>query len=309
MSRKQPKRTAGNLVLKAMAGVFIFALVCGVGFGVASADSSDDIARAGGLGFDEVTQTATSTTQRQTSESVSDEEYVEQSALTATSSRNIDASIKMIEEKEEAERQRIEAEKEAERQRIAAEKEAERQRIAAEKEAERKRLEEERKRIEAENAAALVRVADNMAKQGVVATTEPAEGRYEYGLPAVDWTVGRQAFVEEWTARIDAYLAGSALAGYGYAFAEAAWDNGVDPRWSPAISSTESGMGSVCFRSCNAWGWGESSWGDWDSAIRDHVAGLANGYGYSITHSAAVAYCPPNTDFWYSNTFDQMSWM
>ena len=298
MSRKQPKRTAGNLVLKAIAGVFIFALVCGVGFGVASADSSDDIARAGGLGFDEATQIATATTQRQTSEAASDEEYVEQSALAATSSRNIDASIKMIEEKEEAERQRIEAEKEAERQRI-----------AAEKEAERKRLEEERQRIEAENAAALVRVADNMAQQGVAASTDSVEGRYEYGLPAVDWTVGRQAFVEEWTARIDAYLAGSALSGYGYAFAEAAWDNGVDPRWSPAISSTESGKGSVCFLSCNAWGWGESSWGDWDSAIRDHVAGLANGYGYSITYSAASAYCPPNTDFWYSNTLDQMSWM
>lgn len=298
MSRKQPKRTAGNVVLKAMAGVFIVALICGVGFGVASADSSDDIARAGGLGFDEATQAATSSSQQVVSDIVSDEKYVEKSVLAATSSRTIDASLEMIEEKEEAERQRI-----------AAEKEAERQRIAAEKEAERQRLEEERKRIEAENAAALERVAANMARQGVAASDGSAEGRYEYGLPAVDWSVGRQAFVEEWTARIDGYLSGSALAGYGYAFAEAAWDNGVDPRWSPAISATESGRGSVCFLPCNAWGWGESSWGDWDSAIRAHVAGLANGYGYSITYSAASAYCPPNTDFWYSNTFDQMSWM
>lgn len=298
MSRKQPKRTAGNVVLKAMAGVFIVALICGVGFGVASADSSDDIARAGGLGFDEATQAATSSSQQVISDIVSDEKYVEKSVLAATSSRTIDASLEMIEEKEEAERQRI-----------AAEKEAERQRIAAEKEAERQRLEEERKRIEAENAAALERVAANMARQGVAASDGSAEGRYEYGLPAVDWSVGRQAFVEEWTARIDGYLSGSALAGYGYAFAEAAWDNGVDPRWSPAISATESGRGSVCFLPCNAWGWGESSWGDWDSAIRAHVAGLANGYGYSITYSAASAYCPPNTDFWYSNTFDQMSWM
>ena len=309
MSRKQPKRTAGNVVLKAMAGIFICALICGVGFGVASADSSDDVARAGGLGFDEATQAATSSSQLHNSDAIVDEEYVEQSALAATSSRNIDSSLQMIEEKEEAERQRIAAEKEAERQRIAAEKEAERQRIAAEKEAERKRLEEERQRIKAENAAALERVAANMARQGVAASDGPAEGRYEYGLPAVDWSVGRQVFVEEWTARIDSYLSGSALAGYGYAFAEAAWDNGVDPRWSPAISATESGRGSVCFLPCNAWGWGESSWGDWDSAIRAHVAGLASGYGYSITYSAASAYCPPNTDFWYSNTFDQMSWM
>ena len=298
MSRKQPKRTAGNVVLKAMAGVFISALICGVGFSVASADSSDDVARAGGLGFDEATQLVTASLQNQISDIPSDEEYAEQSALAVTSSRNIDASLKMIEEKEEAERQRIEAEKEAERKRI-----------EAEKEAERKRLEEEQRRIEAENAAALERVAANMGNQGVAASSEPAEGRYEYGLPAVDWSVGRKAFVEEWTARIDAYLLGSALAGYGYAFAEAAWDNGVDPRWSPAIASTESGKGSVCFLSCNAWGWGESSWDDWDSAIRAHVEGLANGYGYSITYSAASAYCPPNTDFWYSNTFEQMSWM
>jgi hypothetical protein len=298
MSRKQPKRTAGNVVLKAMAGVFICALICGVGFSVASADSSDDVARAGGLGFDEATQVATSSTQHQVSDIASDEQYIEQSALAATSARTIDASLELIAEKEEAERQRI-----------AAEKEAERKRIEAEKEAERQRLEEERKRIEAENAAALERVAANMARQGVYASEGSAEGRYEYGLPAVDWTVGRQAFVEEWTVRIDSYLSGSALAGYGYAFAEAAWDNGVDPRWSPAISATESGRGSVCFLPCNAWGWGESSWGDWDSAIRAHVAGLANGYGYSITYSAASVYCPPNTDFWYSNTFDQMSWM
>ena len=309
MSRKQPKRTAGNVVLKAMAGVFICALICGVGFGVASADSSDDVARAGGLGFDEATQAATSSAQHQDSDVAPDVKYIEQSALAATSLRNIDASLEMIEEKEEAERKRIEAEKEAERQRIEAEKEAERKRIEAEKEAERKRLEEERKRIEAENAAALERVAANMSRQGVSASEASAEGRYEYGLPAVDWTVGRQAFVEEWTTRIDNYLSGSALSGYGYAFAEAAWDNGVDPRWSPAISSTESGKGSVCFLPCNAWGWGESSWGDWDSAIRAHVAGLANGYGYSITYPAASAYCPPNTDFWYSNTFDQMSCM
>lgn len=291
MSRKQPKRRAGNVVLKTMAGIFIFALICGVGFGVASADSADDIARAGALGFDEDTQAATATAQPQVNDLPATEEVaVEKSALVATSYRDIDAGLEMIEQKEEAERQRIEAEKEAERLRIEAEKEAERQ-----------RLEEERQRIETENAAAIERANANMASQGVSAS--------EHGLSPVDWTVGRQAFVEEWTYRIDAYLAGSALSGYGYAFAEAAWDNGVDPRWSPAISATESARGSVCFLPYNAWGWGQSSWGDWDSAIRAHVAGLAQGYGYTITRGAASVYCPPNSGFWFSNTLEQMSYI
>ena len=282
MSRKQPKRTAGNVVFKTMAGVFISAVICGVGFGVAAADSSDDVARAGALGFDEATQTATSTLQEQTPEAEASEEgYYEQSVLVSASPRTIDTSIEMIEEREEAERLRIEAEKEAERLRIEAEKEA------------------ERKRIEAENAAALQRVANNRAMQGMP----------DYGLSEVDWSVGREAFVAEWTSRIDAYLSGSALSGYGYAFAEAAWDYGVDPRWSPAIADTESGRGSVCFLPCNAWGWGQSSWDDWDSAIRSHVRGLAEGYGYSLTSSAAVVYCPPNSGFWYSNTYEKMCWI
>lgn len=132
-------------------------------------------------------------------------------------------------------------------------------------------------------------------------------GTDEYGLPAVDWSVGMQAFLSEWTARIDAYLAGTELEGCGWVFAQAAWDNGVDPRWSPAISNTESGNGRHCFLPCNAWGWGESSWDEWESAIRTHVAGLASGYGYSVTPQAAAVYCPPNTDWWYSNTLNQMS--
>ena len=146
-------------------------------------------------------------------------------------------------------------------------------------------------------------------EQEAVKEEPAAEVVYEYDLPAVDWSVGQDEFIAEWTERIDAYLAGSALAGYGRVFAEAAWDNGVDPRWSPAIANTESGKGSVCFLPYNAWGWGQSSWGDWDSAIRAHVAGLAAGYGYCITPEAAAAYCPPNAGYWYSATIEQMACM
>lgn len=126
-------------------------------------------------------------------------------------------------------------------------------------------------------------------------------------LETVDFSVGEEAFVQEWTQRIDAYLAGSNLAGHGCDFAQAAWDYGVDPRWSPAISNTESGKGAHCFLPYNAWGWGASIWFNWTDAIYGHVKGLSDGYGYSITYAAASAYCPPNTDNWYQNTLNEMT--
>lgn len=124
----------------------------------------------------------------------------------------------------------------------------------------------------------------------------------------VDWSEGKTAFVNKWSVRIDNYLAGSPLAGHGRTFAESAWDYGVDPRWSPAISCVESGKGRYCFRSHNAWGWGRSSWSDWDTAIRSHVAGLGSPF-YGGHHSLknAQAYCPPNAQHWYSAVANQMN--
>ena len=84
---------------------------------------------------------------------------------------------------------------------------------------------------------------------------------------AVTWSA-RDEFVKKWASRIDAYLAGSPMAGHGKTFAEAAYDNGVDPRFSPAIANVESSKGLYCFKPHNAWGWGSSGWGDWDSALR-----------------------------------------
>jgi hypothetical protein len=249
------------MVLKAMAGIFIFAIACGVGFGVASADSSDDVAQSGALGFDKATQLATSAghTQRADADASSQESYYEQSTLTSASLRTIDSGISMIDEKEKLDRQNLAA----------------------------------------DNVAAPKRAEKNRAKQG----------NCDYGMSEVDWSVGRDAFVAEWGSRINAYLSGSELAGYGEVFARAAWDNGVDPRWSPAISDTESSKGKVCFLPHNAWGWGESSWDDWETAIKEHVAGLAKVYGYSVTPTAAAVYCPPNHVFWYGHTYEQMTWI
>lgn len=110
----------------------------------------------------------------------------------------------------------------------------------------------------------------------------------------------REAFVSTWAERIDAFNAGYPLEGYGRTFAEAAYDNGVDPRFSPAIARVESGSGQSCAYSCNAWGWGASSWPDWDTAIREHVSGLAAGYGHTLTYDMAYSYNELNPDEWYA---------
>ncbi len=123
----------------------------------------------------------------------------------------------------------------------------------------------------------------------------------------VDWDADKAAFVSEWSARLDAYLAGSPLSGQGKTFAEAAWNYGVDPRWSPAISNTESTKGAYCFNPYNAWGWGNVSWGSWEEAINAHVCGLANGYGYTISIAAAKKYNPSNWQHWYDVTLAQMN--
>lgn len=170
---------------------------------------------------------------------------------------------------------------------IEAEEEA--ARIAAE---EAKRAEEQA-RIEAAEKAR----AEQKAKAGQEAMAS---------LSDVDWEVGEEAFLEEWTRRIDDYLAGSPLSGMGATFAKAAWENGVDPRWSPAISNTESTKGRFCFASHNAWGWGSSSWSTWEEAINAHVAGLARGYGYTISYDNAKKYCPPTYDSWFNSTLSEM---
>lgn len=189
---------------------------------------------------------------------------------------------------------------------------------AARHKAEEEAIERARKQAE-EEAAALAeaeRKARRIASGGVDSgnTQRPqAQGDRIEGLSGgvakgdVDWSADKQAFVDEWTARIDAYLAGSPLAGQGTIFASAAWDNGVDPRWSPAISCVESTKGAYCFLPCNAWGWGNYSFGSWEEAIVGHVAYLADMYGSTVTPEAASIYCPPNASFWYNRCVEEMA--
>lgn len=106
--------------------------------------------------------------------------------------------------------------------------------------------------------------------------------------------------VDMWAARIDAYLAGSPLAGYGRDFAAAALTYGVDPRWSPAISMIESTQGRYCFRPYNAWGWMGHSFSSWSEAIWEHVSYLGWMYGGQLTWEAANIYCDPGDEWYYA---------
>ena len=168
--------------------------------------------------------------------------------------------------------------------------------------------EKEAERVAAEQAALAEEQAHIQAAEKALAkarTTDAASAMSQ--LTEVDWSCGKDAFISEWTNRINEYLAGSPLAGQGETFATAAWNNGVDPRWSPAISNTESTKGANCFLPHNAWGWGSTGWGSWEEAINAHVAGLAKGYGYTISYSNAQKYCPPNYDNWFHDTLREMS--
>ena len=120
------------------------------------------------------------------------------------------------------------------------------------------------------------------------------------------------AAFREWTSRIDNYLAGSPMAGQGYNFAVAAWNTGVDPRWSPAIACIESTKGAYCANSYNAWGWsarggGWRSFGSWSEGISAHVAYLGANYGSTLTPAAAKKYCPPTWQDWYNKVAAQMN--
>ena len=167
---------------------------------------------------------------------------------------------KAAQEKEEQERKaREEAERAAEEERARQESE----RREAERKAEQERLQQEREENERRERELADAIRDT-SNQTVASGGERIRSTED---------------IDKWAARIDAYLSGHELAGYGKQFAEAAARHGLAPRLSAAISFIESGGGDVCFRPHNAWGWGSSSWDSWEEAIEAHAAGLEEGYG------------------------------
>ncbi len=171
-------------------------------------------------------------------------------------------------------------------------------------EAQRKAAEAARQEAEADVAARAAAGGGESAGGGVGDAAAAADAIVN---DSADWATDESSFVNSWAARIDSYLDGSPLAGQGRAFAQAAWNYGVDPRWSPAIAYLESSLGAYCFLPHNAWGWGAESWGSWEEAIDAHVRGLARGYGYTISWEAACKYCPPNAEHWYNVVLAQMN--
>lgn len=266
----QRRKSRGKVVVLTMAAACVLSVFAAgfVGFDWASAGSNDTTTATFGLEHQSAEDKARAGVSPETVDDKSDAEVLAVEDIAEGASLSTASSRDVSAGVEE----------------IAAEEEA--ARVAAEKEA---RRAEER---------AIARADETRAKYYAAFGSLPAGD--------VDFSVGREAFISEWTERIDNYLAGSPLAGHGSTFAEAAWDAGIDPRWSPAISNTESTQGRVCFKSHNAWGWDQTNWPDWDTAIRAHVAGLAQGYGFTISYSYAMRYCPPNYDNWYRDTLGQM---
>jgi peptidoglycan DL-endopeptidase CwlO len=197
-------------------------------------------------------------------------------------------------EKEEAILAQKEAETALEEAKAAREAAQEAARIAAEEEAAAR---------EAEEAAAEAQDSssdDSSSSSGENISTTPNDD-------GADWSSDKETFVSSWGVRLDAYLSGSPLSGYGETFAAAAWDYGIDPRFSAAISTVESTKGTYCFRSYNAWGWGSVSWSSWEEAIYAHAKGLARGYGYTVSESGAKKYCPGNWQNWYNKVSSEMN--
>ena len=197
MAKKRFIQKKSNLAAKILAvGCASCVLTGCIGFGFASAGSgaAHDI-DSFGIDASSTSAAATATQSADFSAATSDAAASprETTVLTSTASRDISQGIEAIEAEEEAAR------------------------IAAEEAA---RAEEEARIAAAEQAK---------AEQEARAAQESAANAAAM-LSEVDFTVGKEAFITEWTSRIDNYLAGSPLAGYGSTFAEAAWNNGVDPR-------------------------------------------------------------------------------
>lgn len=176
-------------------------------------------------------------------------------------------------------------------------------------------------RQEAAERAAAAQAAEQAAKEAEIAasttmtseekstaTEQVAQTSSTTSSSNVGWTDNKTAFINKWAPRIDAYLSGSPTAGTGKYYAEAAWNNGVDPRWAPAISMIESTKGAACFRSHNAWGFGSSGYSSWQEGINAVVSTLGSSmYGGYLTRDAAAKYCPPTADEWYNNVSAQMA--
>lgn len=123
------------------------------------------------------------------------------------------------------------------------------------------------------------------------------------GCEPIDWSLSDEEIVAEWAPRIDAYLEGHGLEGHGEDFVRAGLKYGVDPRFSVAISNTESTRGDFCFTPYNAWGYMVARYSSWKEGIYDHTSYLAGSlYHGRLDAQTAQTYCPPTWQSWLENT-------
>ena len=180
----------------------------------------------------------------------------------------------------------------------------------------RRSLADDKLKLEADKAAADVAVEEagaamEAAREARQEAQEAAQARATSEADAalaaeINWNMSKDEFVNHWGDRIDSYLSGSPLEGYGKNFAEAAYTYGVDPRWSPAISYIESGKAVACFLPHNAWGYLGHSWDSWEEAIDAHVKYLSSSlYGGYLSSSGAATYCPPGPS-WHDKCYNEM---
>lgn len=98
------------------------------------------------------------------------------------------------------------------------------------------------------------------------------------------------------------------MAGTGEYYAAAAWDNGVDPRWAPAISYVESSKGAVCSARTTPGVTVVTALASWEEGINRVVSALGGSlYGGYLTREAAATYCPSNPGHWYNSCAEQMA--
>lgn len=168
---------------------------------------------------------------------------------------------------------------------------------------------DEDKAVIDESVAAAKEALDEAKQARAQAQAEVLQAKGGELAAQIDWSMSREEFVAHWGARLNKYLSGTPLSGHGEDFADAAYLNGCDPRWSAAISRIESGCGAACFRPHNAWGWMGKSFSSWSDAIYAHAKYLAGPlYGGYLTMRGASTYCPPGGP-WYSAVSAEMQRM
>ncbi len=170
-------------------------------------------------------------------------------------------------------------------------------------------------KLEADKAAA----AEKLSGEGVSGSNSSSQATNTN--TTIDTTVNNSntgssdydSFINEWTSRIDNYLAGSPMAGQGYNFAVAAWNTGVDdpvgPPPSPASRAPRVLIAPILIT---------PGAGVHVAAVGAALAAGARASPLTLpiwapttapplTPAAAKKYCPPTWQDWYNKVAAQMN--